>query len=99
MNNFYGLVLCPPGLNALEVKANGMFFIVAGYDTTATTLAFLLHNLVLHQDVQDKVVDEMQRIMGDKVKNTHNILCQELHHLFLILQYLQAKDCIVVILV
>ncbi|KAK9144126.1 hypothetical protein Sjap_004029 [Stephania japonica] len=40
-------------------------FLNAGTDTTSTALQWIMANLVKHQDVQEKVFDEIQRVVGE----------------------------------
>ncbi|XP_023235456.1 cytochrome P450 3A24-like [Centruroides sculpturatus] len=42
-----------------EITANAMVFIIAGYDTTSSLLAFTTHFLVNNQNIQDKVRKEI----------------------------------------
>ena len=56
------------GLSEEEVLAQGLLFFVAGYDTTAATLQFFLYNLAVHQEVQDKLYEEICAVVGDKVR-------------------------------
>ncbi|KAG0165321.1 cytochrome P450-dit2 [Apophysomyces sp. BC1034] len=49
-----------------ELKANFCLFFVAGHDTTANALAFILYYLAIHQDIQQKARDEIIRILGDE---------------------------------
>ncbi|XP_067145062.1 LOW QUALITY PROTEIN: cytochrome P450 3A24-like [Centruroides vittatus] len=42
-----------------EITANAMVFIIAGYDTTSSLLAFATHFLVNNQNIQDKVRKEI----------------------------------------
>ncbi|XP_066288431.1 cytochrome P450 3A8-like [Branchiostoma lanceolatum] len=49
-----------------DVVANGFLFFVAGYETTATTMAFVLYNFALNQEEQDKAREEVIRIMEDR---------------------------------
>ncbi|CAH2102415.1 unnamed protein product [Euphydryas editha] len=52
-------------------------FMFAGYDTTETTLQFAFMLLANHQNVQDKVVEECNRIMSSPDRNlTMNDLSQ-----------------------
>ena len=37
---------------------------MAGYDTTGTTLAFACYDLAKHPDVQEKLRDEVEEILG-----------------------------------
>lgn len=45
------------GLSDSEIQGNMFIFMIAGHETTATTLRFTLVILALHQDVQDWLVD------------------------------------------
>ena len=38
---------------------------MAGYDTTGTTLAFACYDLAKHPDVQEKLREEVEEIVGD----------------------------------
>lgn len=42
-----------------EVISQAVLFLLAGFETTANTLAFCLHLLALHPDIQDKLVAEV----------------------------------------
>ncbi|UYV80962.1 TBXAS1, partial [Cordylochernes scorpioides] len=71
-----------PMLSDDEIVMNAITFIFGGwvcqpvnrpteaavhrYDTTAVTLKFALHTLAHHQDVQDKVREEVRKVQGDK---------------------------------
>lgn len=50
-----------------EIKAQAVTFFDAGYETTATTLAWLAHSLAVNPDVQEKLHDEIVSVVGDKV--------------------------------
>ena len=39
--------------------------LVAGYDTTGTTLAFACYDLAKNPDVQEKLREEVEEILGD----------------------------------
>ncbi|XP_078658845.1 cytochrome P450 3A41-like [Branchiostoma floridae x Branchiostoma belcheri] len=49
-----------------DVVANGFLFFIAGYETTATTMAFTLYNLALHPEVQDRAREEVCQVMEDR---------------------------------
>lgn len=42
-----------------------VIFFIAGYETTATTLHFMIYNLALYPDIQQKIADEIQQQIGD----------------------------------
>ncbi|KFM82631.1 Cytochrome P450 3A13, partial [Stegodyphus mimosarum] len=46
-------------LSLNELVAQCVIFFLAGYDTTASTLAFATYNLALNPDVQDKLIAEI----------------------------------------
>jgi cytochrome P450 family 3 subfamily A len=48
-----------------EIVAQGILFVIAGYDTTSTTLQYLAYELARNQEVQEKMVKEMQQVLGE----------------------------------
>ena len=66
-----------PGLSTNEILANAMLFFVAGYDTTAISLSYLLYNLALTPECQQKLVAEINRVVGDSVRI--NATCSHTH--------------------
>ncbi|MBP5977896.1 cytochrome P450 [Brasilonema sp. CT11] len=46
--------------------SNVFIFFVAGHETTASALSWLLYHLAIHQDVQQKVRDEVTRVLQGK---------------------------------
>nr|AFP66953.1 cytochrome P450 [Perinereis nuntia] len=60
------------GLKNVEILANGMLFFLAGYDTTATMMSLLLYQLAIEQEVQEKLYNEIQDVIGDKEKVDYN---------------------------
>ena len=55
------------GLTHYEVLGNAMLFFLASYGMTATTLTYLMYNLALHPDCQQKAADEVATVLGDEV--------------------------------
>ncbi|KAI8077707.1 cytochrome P450 [Halteromyces radiatus] len=49
-----------------ELRKNLCMFFLAGHDTTAFTLSFMVYELAKHPDVQEKARQEAIRILGDK---------------------------------
>jgi cytochrome P450 len=48
-----------------EIVAQGIIFIIAGYETTATTLQYLSYELAKNQEIQETMVKEMQQVLGE----------------------------------
>ena len=57
-----------------EVLSQGMMFFIAGYDTTATSIAFLLYNLSLNPEIQEKLYEEIMDTAGDQVNTFYKYL-------------------------
>uniref|UniRef100_A0A914YJM5 Cytochrome P450 n=1 Tax=Panagrolaimus superbus TaxID=310955 RepID=A0A914YJM5_9BILA len=55
-------------LTRMEILAQLVIFLVAGYETTATTLHFVTYLLAQRPEVQDKVRDEVNEIFGDNTE-------------------------------
>ena len=56
------------GITTDEILANALLFFVAGYDTTATSLSFFMYNMARYPDIQDKLMEEINTVVGDKVR-------------------------------
>lgn len=41
-------------------------FFIAGAHTTSTTLGFAFLNMIVHQDVQERVYQEIKEVLGDR---------------------------------
>ena len=52
------------GLTDEDILINSMVFMSAGFDTTATTLGWLIYDLSLHPDVQEKIITEIDAEIG-----------------------------------
>ncbi|XP_025103431.1 cytochrome P450 3A5-like isoform X5 [Pomacea canaliculata] len=56
-----------------EVAGQGFIILIAGYETTATTLQYLTYNLAKNQDVQQRVYEEMRDELGDEDPTYDNV--------------------------
>ncbi|XP_029651601.1 cytochrome P450 3A14 [Octopus sinensis] len=56
-----------------EIIAQSTIFFLAGYETTATTLSFMAYLLALHQDIQDKVYQEIQSVIGKEAPDYNSV--------------------------
>lgn len=59
------------GLTHEEVLAQGIMFLMVGYETTATTLAFLAYLLAVNSDCQDKLIAEIDDVMQGQVRHVY----------------------------
>ncbi|XP_069503688.1 cytochrome P450 3A24-like [Ambystoma mexicanum] len=59
-----------------EIMAQSMVFILAGYETTSTALAFLAYNLATHPDVQKRMQEEIDTLLPNKASPTYDALVQ-----------------------
>ena len=53
-----------------EITAQGVLFFIAGYDTTANALCWLIYCLACNPEIQEKVYDEIQEVIGNNVSRT-----------------------------
>ncbi|KAM4053508.1 cytochrome P450 3A24-like [Anomaloglossus baeobatrachus] len=63
-------------LTDTEIMAQGLIFIMAGYETTSTTLMFLAYHLATHPDVQTKLQEEIDTFLPNKAPPTYEALKQ-----------------------
>lgn len=52
----------------MEIVAQSVIFIFAGYETTSSALSFVLYLLAIHPDVQKKLQDEIDAALPNKVR-------------------------------
>ncbi|XP_019621037.1 PREDICTED: cytochrome P450 3A29-like [Branchiostoma belcheri] len=63
-------------LTKADVVSNGILFFLAGYDTTASTMAYTMYNLALNQEAQDTVIQEVDNAMEGKDDVDHEAVGQ-----------------------
>jgi cytochrome P450 len=66
------------GLDDAEVRAQALIFLLAGHETTATSLTFALHLLGHHPGIQKRVRQEADDVLGDDDVSVERI--RALHH-------------------
>ena len=62
------------GLNDDELIANALVVLMAGYDTTATTLTWMCYLLATNQHVQKKLVDAIDNEIGGEEPTYENVM-------------------------
>ena len=50
-----------------EILSQAVLFLLAGYETTATTLEWVSYCLAKHQDIQDKLIAEVDNVLEKHV--------------------------------
>ncbi|XP_048243850.1 cytochrome P450 3A8-like [Haliotis rufescens] len=68
------------GLTTNDIHGQALTFLIAGYDTTATTMAFLIYELALNPDICERAIQEVDRVLGDNHDVSYE-QCAELHYL------------------
>lgn len=53
-------------LDATELRDQMLIFLLAGHESTATSMAFTLHLLATHPEIQTRARDEIGRVLGDR---------------------------------
>ncbi|OQR77565.1 cytochrome P450 3A11-like [Tropilaelaps mercedesae] len=67
-----------------HIMANAFIYLVAGFETSATSLSFITQILVEKPEVQQQILDEVTRLFPDKVSKGEKLTyedVQELKHL------------------
>ncbi|KAG3259978.1 cytochrome P450 3A9-like [Ictidomys tridecemlineatus] len=63
-------------LSDLELVAQSIIFIFAGYETTSSALSFILYELATHPDVQTKLQQEIDAVLPNKAPATYDTVLQ-----------------------
>ncbi|XP_012975873.1 cytochrome P450 3A25-like [Mesocricetus auratus] len=61
-------------LSDMEITAQSVVFIFAGYEATSTSITFIMYTLATHPDVQKKLQDEIDRALPSKAPVTYDAL-------------------------
>ncbi|CAH1787501.1 unnamed protein product [Owenia fusiformis] len=56
------------------ILANAIVFILAGYDTVSNTVSWAAYEMALHQDIQEKVYEEIMEVTGAEDDITYEML-------------------------
>ncbi|XP_062999457.1 cytochrome P450 3A9-like [Elgaria multicarinata webbii] len=59
-----------------EIMAQAVIFIFAGYEATSNLLGYLLYELAINPDVQQKLQDEVDAVLPNKAQYTYDSLMQ-----------------------
>ena len=58
-------------LSDVEILAQSIIFIIAGYETTSSTLYFIMYTLATHPDAQKKLQEEIDKTLPNKVSGQY----------------------------
>lgn len=61
------------GLTMDEVLGHSILFMLVGYDTTSNALTFTAYNLATHPECQEKLIDEIDTVLGKECPNYDNV--------------------------
>ncbi|XP_062036814.1 cytochrome P450 3A6 [Lepus europaeus] len=61
-------------LDDIEVVAQSIIILFAGYETTSSTLSFIMYLLATHPDVQQKLQEEINTVLPNKALATYDTL-------------------------
>ncbi|MEV6953380.1 cytochrome P450 [Streptomyces sp. NPDC051183] len=59
--------------DATELREQVLIFLLAGHETTATSLAFSLHLLARHPELQTRAREEVSRVLGDRAPQASDL--------------------------
>ncbi|XP_062607936.1 cytochrome P450 3A8-like [Saccostrea cucullata] len=61
------------GLTVEEITGNAILFLLAGYDTTSSTMTFMAYNLATNPECQEKLINEIDKVLGQELPTYDNI--------------------------
>uniref|UniRef100_A0A6I8NL32 Thromboxane-A synthase n=1 Tax=Ornithorhynchus anatinus TaxID=9258 RepID=A0A6I8NL32_ORNAN len=64
------------GLSDTGILAQAVAFVFAGYETTSSALSFISYNLATHPDVQQKLQEEIDKVLPNKSPLTYDAIVQ-----------------------
>nr|AHL88987.1 cytochrome p450 3045C4 [Brachionus koreanus] len=80
-NNNFDIFETKKFLSSLEIKANLILFMLAGYETTSTALSYSTHVLATHPDEQIRLHDEICSAFANDLSLINSDSVQELEYL------------------
>jgi cytochrome P450 family 6 len=78
------------GLSMNELAAQVFFFFIGGFETSSTTMTFCLYELSLHQDIQERLRDEIDVVLK---KHDGKITYEAIQEMEYLDKVLSGKAC------
>lgn len=69
------------GVTDQHVVSNAFIALIAGYETTAVSLAFISHVLATRPEVQERIIEEARHLFPEKMANNEKLSYEDLHSL------------------
>lgn len=60
-----------------EIAVNSLLFFAAGFDTTSSAISFAAYCLATHQDLQDKLIEEVDSLIGKNIPSYEVVMKME----------------------
>ncbi|XP_018319272.1 probable cytochrome P450 6a13 [Agrilus planipennis] len=76
-----GIAYYQNGLTMNEIAAQAFVFFVAGFETSSTTLNFMMYELATHPEIQDKLREEINQVLAKHDGNITYEAIQEMTYL------------------
>eukprot|EP01095_Lingulamoeba_sp_RSL-Kostka_P002032 TRINITY_DN1289_c0_g1_i6.p1 TRINITY_DN1289_c0_g1~~TRINITY_DN1289_c0_g1_i6.p1 ORF type:complete len:436 (+),score=153.11 TRINITY_DN1289_c0_g1_i6:322-1629(+) len=68
-------------LTPSQIQDNSFLFLLAGQDTTATSLSYLFYELGKNPDCVEKILEEAEEVLGDRYASPDENNVKDLHYL------------------
>jgi cytochrome P450 family 6 len=75
------LVVLTLGLSMDSMAAQAFIFFLGGFETSSTTMTFCLYELSLHQDIQERIREEIDVVLRKHNGNITYEAIQEMNYL------------------
>lgn len=86
--SFLDLLMNESSLNDSDIREEVDTFMFEGHDTTTSGIFFSLMTLAMHQDVQQRVYEDIRGVLGEDAKNTNltQAMLQEMKYLDMVIK-------------
>jgi hypothetical protein len=78
-------VFVPVVLTDQVLASNAFVFFIAGFETTSSTMSFLLLELAAHPDIQKRTRDEINEVLSQHNNELSSETIKDLHYLEMVI--------------